>query len=319
LAKRGIELGAGLLLQLVRPGNAAISLLASSSRSTCISSDDGPSTSYSSQPVHAPHHRYSTTSLAVESNQYQAVISQLNAIETKLRKESYADGKLRLKFSEDSLPFPIPAHDVEPDLHTIDVHVRPEDGTGGIFCKWLRRTGRTPARVQSITTGNKQLLVHMSTQDADKLVRVYGRHGCEARVLALRVLSSSDPSKVLGMIRVKPQRVHMTSNRTGVVENVDLLFCPRDRIVHVNVPIKLVNDELAPGVKKGGWMHITSRTVRYQARGCSIPSAIEVDVKSLEVGQDVRIRQLPIPPNTRLPHQDYDAVVVRCTTDVGND
>lgn len=59
--------------------------------------------------------------------------------------------------------------------------------------------------------------------------------------------------------------------------------------------------------------------MRYQAKGCSIPPFIELDVKHLDLGQNIQIRQLPIPPNTRIPVQNYDAVVVRCTTDVGND
>lgn len=55
-------------------------------------------------------------------------------------------------------------------LHTVDVQVRGEGGSGSTFCKWLRRAGRTPVRVQSLWPGNKALLLHMDKSDAEKLV-----------------------------------------------------------------------------------------------------------------------------------------------------
>ncbi|KAL6758182.1 ribosomal protein L25, beta domain-containing protein [Haematococcus lacustris] len=89
--------------------------------------------------------------------------------------------------------------------------------------------------------------------------------------------------------------------------------------LQVNVPVRLVNDDIAPGLKRGAWLHILKRTVTYQALGNCIPPFITVDVKHLDVGQAVTVRQLPIPLGTRLVTQNWDASVVECTTNTGND
>lgn len=48
-------------------------------------------------------------------------------------------------------------------------------------------------------------------------VRVFGRNGCESRVVALRVMSPSDPAKVLAVIRAKVSRgwVHCAPGWVG--------------------------------------------------------------------------------------------------------
>ncbi|GIL83488.1 hypothetical protein Vretimale_11161 [Volvox reticuliferus] len=179
-------------------------------------------------------------------------------------------------------------------------------------------------------------------------VRSFGRNGCTARVLQLNLVrppaaASSSPAtaqaapasskpansgsnggiggaegEVLGMVRVKPVRVHVNAV-TQRLEGIELLYCPTDRVVLVDVPIRLVNDEMAPGVRKGGWMSVSKRTVRYKALGNAIPPFIEVNVRHMDLDQDLLVRDLPIPPGTKIYEKNFNAPVVRCTTDVGKD
>ncbi len=51
----------------------------------------------------------------------------------------------------------------------------------------------------------------------------------------------------------QPQAVRRNA-ATLKVENVEFLFCPRERHVRVNVPIKLTNTDASVGVRKGGWL-----------------------------------------------------------------
>ena len=41
------------------------------------------------------------------------------------------------------------------------------------------------------------------------------------------------------------------------VEMVDFLFCPKDRVVKVNVPVRLANADASVGVRKGAWLKTT--------------------------------------------------------------
>ncbi|KAJ9511893.1 hypothetical protein QJQ45_004517 [Haematococcus lacustris] len=233
----------------------------------------------------------STNTVASQAPIPAGLQEELSRLEAQLKQSSQVDGTKRLTLSSSQLPFPIPAHEVEQGLLTIDAHVRPLQGRNA--CKWLRRV-------------------------SEAWVSLRGRNGCQAQVLALRVLHPDSPSRELALLRVKPQMVHVTANMNQI-ENVDFVYCPQHRVIKVNVPVRLVNDDIAPGLKRGAWLHILKRTVTYQALGNCIPPFITVDVKHLDVGQAVTVRQLPIPLGTRLVTQNWDASVVECTTNTGND
>lgn len=51
-----------------------------------------------------------------------------------------------------------------------------------------------------------------------------------------------------------PQTRVFVNAVTQRVEGLDLIYCPPERQVLVDVPVRLLNDDLAPGVKKGGWI-----------------------------------------------------------------
>uniref|UniRef100_A0A7S3QLJ2 Large ribosomal subunit protein bL25 beta domain-containing protein n=1 Tax=Dunaliella tertiolecta TaxID=3047 RepID=A0A7S3QLJ2_DUNTE len=126
-------------------------------------------------------------------------------------------------------------------------------------------------------------------------------------VMFLRASSST--------VHVQPQKVHMTATKAFVVQNVDFLYCPHDRIVNVDVPVRLINDDKAPGVKQGGWMQMFRRTVRFQAQGQFIPPYVDVDVGELGLEQELLVNQIPVPPGCRLPANKVSlAPVLRCTT-----
>ncbi|MEW5297528.1 MAG: hypothetical protein WDW36_000733 [Sanguina aurantia] len=234
-----------------------------------------------------------------------------------MKRNSNIDGFKRRAMSSSQLPHPIPQHEIEPGLLMFNAIIRPETGKNSV--KWLRRNLRLPGRITSLPMPHEaKMMIHISETDAAKLVRVYGRNGCTAQALCLNIVDPEDVTKSLGIIRVKTQEVKMNA-ATMRLQNMDFMYCPMDRIVNVDVPLKLINDELAPGVKKGGWISVLHRTVRYQALGGSIPPFIEVDCRKLELGQSILVRQLPVPKGSRIPQQNYDAPVATCTTDVGKD
>lgn len=77
--------------------------------------------------------------------------------------------------------------------------------------------------------------------------------GCQSRLVKLRVVDPSHEGKELASIRVKPHQVRRNSV-TLAVENIDFLFCPVNRAVRVNIPIRLLNSDASTGVRKGAWL-----------------------------------------------------------------
>jgi hypothetical protein len=55
-------------------------------------------------------------------------------------------------------------------------------------------------------------------------------------------------------LTLQPRQVHVNS-RSMQLENIEFMFCPKDRIVTVSVPVVLWNEEASVGVRKGAWLH----------------------------------------------------------------
>ena len=107
---------------------------------------------------------------------------------------------------------------------------------------------------------------------------------------------------------------------TQRIQNVDFIFCPRERKVKVRVPVRVLNGDISAGVRKGGWIHIRKRTVQVECLGADIPASIEVNVKALDVNQSVSLKDLVLPPQAKLLRGlDGNDVVLKCTLDSGDE
>jgi len=113
-------------------------------------------------------------------------------------------------------------------------------------------------------------------------------------------------------VRVLPHQVHINAV-TGVVENVNFLALPAGKAVTASVPVCVVGADLAPGVKRGGFLNLIRRAVRVAApdRG-ALPAGVEVDASGLELGQRVALGDLALPPGASLaePHPELPVLKV---------
>lgn len=218
--------------------------------------------------------------------------------------------------SGDVLPCHVPEHEIEEGLPEITAYLRTEPGKS--HCFKLRQDFRTPCHVWSVggKNLNDHINVHLRKRDADNLVRIYGRHGIKCRVFKMNILDSKD--QLLKSLRVLPEQVYINSQHQWL-ESIKFLFCPQDRVVKIRSPVKIVNDDICPGVRKGGWLHLTMRTIPLQAFGASVPPYVEVDVSKLELDKNIKLRYMQFPPGTVLRCKDDRQAVVRCATSIGGD
>lgn len=75
--------------------------------------------------------------------------------------------------------------------------------------------------------------------------------------------------------------------------HVDFYRVEEDREVDVEVPFRAYGR--AEGVKKGGTLHVTLRSLPVRTTPGRIPAAIEVDVSKMEMGDVVRVQDLDLP------------------------
>ncbi len=94
----------------------------------------------------------------------------------------------------------------------------------------------------------------------------------------------------------------------GRVLHVDFLTLKDDEAIRVEIPVKVVGD--SPGVKnQGGILAIVTHEVGVLCLPKNIPSAIEVDISSLNLGQSVHGSDLKLPEGVELDDDVEETIV----------
>jgi large subunit ribosomal protein L25 len=78
----------------------------------------------------------------------------------------------------------------------------------------------------------------------------------------------------------------------------------------LTVEVKVELKGTAPGTLGGGVLDHTLRTLTVECLAIQIPDSIVVKISTLEIGQALHVRDLEVPPNTKIINNP-DAVVVR--------
>ena len=90
-------------------------------------------------------------------------------------------------------------------------------------------------------------------------------------------------------VLAKDTQSHVVSDRILHLElqNVDL-----DQIVTVNVPVKAINTHLCDSLKRGGSIRYTKPFIKMRCKARDIPSAVLIDVASLNIGSSVSVSSI---------------------------
>lgn len=166
-----------------------------------------------------------------------------------------------------------------PETVTLGAAPRAARGKGG--ARAVRRAGRIPAIVYG--GGGEPLAVSV---DRRELLREYGRGGFFSRPCELGLAE--------GSVRVLARDVQLHPV-TDAPLHVDFLRLAAGARVDVEVAVVFVNEEEAPGLRRGGVLNIVRREVALNCRADAIPEAVTVDLTNLEIGDSVHISSVPLP------------------------
>ena len=77
----------------------------------------------------------------------------------------------------------------------------------------------------------------------------------------------------------------------------------------LEIPVKFVNSEKSPGLKKGGVLNIVRRKIELKCPAENIPSELVVDLDNTEIGTSIKISSIKLPKNVVPTIQGRDFVV----------
>lgn len=97
---------------------------------------------------------------------------------------------------------------------------------------------------------------------------------------------------------------------TDQPQHIDFLRVSADHVVHVKVPVHVVNADKAPGVKRGGVVTIELHEVEVTCAPDLIPSEILVDLTGADIGFAVHVKELNLPAGVTPYHVSAQGTVV---------
>ncbi|WP_375617601.1 MULTISPECIES: 50S ribosomal protein L25/general stress protein Ctc [unclassified Bartonella] len=101
--------------------------------------------------------------------------------------------------------------------------------------------------------------------------------------------------------------------------HVDFLRISEKSVVEVNIPVHFLNEDTAPGLKKGGVLNIVRHEIECTAPASAIPEAIEIDLSSYSIGDSIHISAVQLPKDVTPIIQDRDFTIATIAAPAGMD
>ena len=160
---------------------------------------------------------------------------------------------------------------------------RPQVGKGA--ARATRRTGRVPG----VIYGDKKAPLPISLDLAEVNKRIYDGHFLTT-VYELDVEGEKHRviPRAYQLDPVKDRPVHVDFQRLGA-----------GATIRVHVPVRFVNQDASPGLKRGGTLNIVRHTIELSCPADAIPEEVRVDLTGLDIGDSVHINAVTLPEGVR--------------------
>ncbi|WP_420140903.1 50S ribosomal protein L25/general stress protein Ctc [Sphingomonas sp.] len=165
------------------------------------------------------------------------------------------------------------------DTLTLSATARERAGKGA--SRALRLEGRVPA----VVYGNKQEPLSITVEEKALVKALNTGHFMNSVVMIDGVGQA---------IRTLPKDVqfHPVTDRPL---HVDFLRIGEHSKVHVDVPVVFVDEDQAPGLKRGGVLNVVIHDLGLVVDAAEIPSEITVSLKGIEVGESIHLSNITLP------------------------
>jgi large subunit ribosomal protein L25 len=176
-----------------------------------------------------------------------------------------------------------------------ELQAQARSGVGKGAARALRRQGLIPA----VIYGEKQPPLPVTITFKDAMKRIYDG-GFLSHVITLDV----DGEKH----RVIPRDYQLDPVKDRAL-HVDFLRVGAGTMLNVQVHVTFINEELSPGLKRGGTLNIVRHTVEVSAPVDSIPEELLVDLTGTDIGDSLHISAVNLPKGVTPTVTDRDFTI----------
>ncbi len=179
------------------------------------------------------------------------------------------------------------------DQLTLSADARERAGKGA--SRDLRRNGRVPA----VIYGNKEAPQGVHVEEKALMKALMTGHFFNSVVMI-----ETGGAKV----RTLPKDVqfHPVTDRPL---HADFLRIGEHSEVHVDVPVKFIDEALSPGMKRGAVLNVVRHELELVCDAAMIPDDIEISLAGLDVGDSVHISAVTLPAGAKSAITDRDFTI----------
>lgn len=169
----------------------------------------------------------------------------------------------------------------------------------------LRQAGKVPAIVYGGTQAPQAIEL-----DHNKLLINLRKENFRSSLLKLNI-DGKEEDVLLRDLQLHAYKIE--------VLHVDFQRVDTSREMHIKVPLRFLNEDIAPGVKlSGGMVNHVMTEIEVVCMAADLPGFIEVDLVSLEIGQNIHVSQLSFPKGVKpLVHGEDDPMLVTIVSPAG--
>ena len=178
-------------------------------------------------------------------------------------------------------------------MNSIEASIRNTKTKGEINS--LRQKGEVPAIVYGGTEENQK--ISLSKKQVQYLI---DQENFLSKIISVKIDDKS--------INVLPRDVSFDPISDDPI-HIDFLRIVKGAKVILEIPVKFINNENSPGLKRGGVLNIVRRDVELICPTENIPTELVVDLDGLEIGTSIKISSITLPENVKPTIQGRDFVV----------
>jgi len=187
------------------------------------------------------------------------------------------------------------------DISTLPVQGRERAGKGA--ARAVRRAGLVPG----VIYGDKQEPVLLQ-MDPRPLWAELNKGGFYARQFQL------DLDGAQHRVMAQDVQFHPVSD---AIMHVDFLRISATSRVTAEVPVRFLNEEKCPGIKRGGVLNIVRHDVELVGTPDAMPDHLEVDLIGFDVGESIHISAVTLPEGVSPTISDRDFTIATVTAPSG--
>ena len=178
-------------------------------------------------------------------------------------------------------------------MNSIEASIRNTNTKGEVNA--LRSKGIVPAIVYGGKNQNQKISV------PKKVIKLLvDKENFSSNILTLNIEGNSQ--------NVLPREIKFDTI-TDEPMHVDFLRIVKGAKIALEIPVKFINNEKSPGLKRGGVLNIVRRKVELKCPTENIPDELVVDLENKDIGESFKISSIKLPEGVTPTIQGRDFVV----------